>query len=162
MSTRHLAVLALLLAPSIPRPTGACSPLPENDGSHVVDPAFAGDAVAPSAVTATFSVIHPSNEGSRGCAPIDCGPGVPHIDLDVVATDDRAPTDRLGYHLTVLSGEPPGGLSLPSGPVLTAYGDLLLRFAADAGGFNFALEVRAVDLNGNVGPPSTITISDPG
>jgi MYXO-CTERM domain-containing protein len=40
-------------------------------------------------------------------------------------------------------------------------GDLYFYFEyGDRSGFNFALEIRAVDLNGNLGPPTTITIGE--
>lgn len=156
---RHLAVLTLLaIAPSIPRPTGACSPRSPGDGGpHRPDPAYAGDAVAPSAVMATSMVVF--GDDSVGCNS-GCGGAVAEIQLHVEATDDQAPADELGYQLTVIDGLPPPGFEAPAQVRLSDYGYFILHFSPSfRGSFTFDLELRAVDLNGNVGPPTVITVT---
>ena len=66
---RRLALLALLVAPSLPRPSGACSALSDNDGDHVIDATFATDTVPPSAVTASAAVEidDGSDDDGGGC-----------------------------------------------------------------------------------------------
>ncbi|MBA3454905.1 MAG: hypothetical protein H0T42_17585 [Deltaproteobacteria bacterium] len=158
---RLLAIAALLVAPSIPRWSGACEPTPDNDGPHALDPVFAADTVAPSAVTAT-SLIERADEGDGGgCGTPKCGGGGTAVYLSVAATDDRTPKDRLGYRLTLAGGQLPSGLSLPTTPVLSSYGELRLRLPSDAGAFAFDLEIRAIDLNGNVGPATVIAVANP-
>lgn len=160
----RLAVLALILiAPSIPRPTGACSPLAANNGPHELDLQFATDTVAPSAVTASAAIDDDkgSSDGGGGCSTPVCGDGGSFVVLNVSATDDRAPAERIGYRLTISGGQPPQGLDLPATAVLSASGDLLLRYNINASAFAFDLDIRAVDLNGNIGPATVIAVSNP-
>jgi hypothetical protein len=159
---KRLAVLALILiAPSIPRPTGACSTVPENNGPHGLDLAFASDTVAPSAGIASASIDTADGDGGGGggCGTPLCGDGGSFVVLNVSATDDRAPGERIGYRLTIAGGQPPQGLDLPATAVLSFSGDLLLRFPINAPAFAFDLEIRAVDLNGNIGPSTVVAVA---
>jgi len=158
MTMRHLALLALLLAPSIPRPTGACDRAAGDGGPQFRDSLHSADVVPPSAVTATFDVFHDDN-GEGGCGST-CTGDSSHIRLDLAATDDRAMAREIGYQFAIVSGQPPDGIRLPSGPLLATYeGHLELPFDGRDRNFAFALEIRAVDLNGNVGLPTIIDIA---
>ena len=159
---RRLALLALILAPSIPRPTGACSALPDNAGEHAVDTAFATDLVPPSVVTVAMAVDRNPGSGSGGCGGAACSDRSNVVFLSVDATDDRAPSSQLGYQLTVVAGQVPSGMTIPTTAVGAIDGDLRLWFPSDTRAIAFDLEIRAVDLNGNLGPATVITISDPG
>lgn len=162
---RSLAIVALLLAPSIPRPTGACSPLATGTYPHTLDAAFASDTTAPSVtVSGSFSLIEDSGEnGGGGCGTVDCGNGGNYIAIQPTATDDQTPAARIGYRFAIAAGQPPQGLDLPATAVGNDYGAemLLPYYGAPGAPFSFDLEIRAVDLNGNVGPATVITISNP-
>lgn len=157
---RRLALLLLVLAPSLPRPTGACSALPDNAGEHVVDTAFATDLVPPSAVTVAIAVEREPGSGNGGCGGAACSDRSNIVFLSVDATDDRAPSARLGYQLTVVAGQVPSGMIIPTTAVGAIDGDLRLWFPNDTKAIAFDLEIRAVDLNGNVGPATVVAISD--
>lgn len=157
---RRLALLMLLLAPSLPRPVGACSPALRDGGWHSNDPAYATDTVAPSAVMASATVERSTRDdgGSVGCNT-SCGPAPGYIVLRPTATDDRAGLAQLGFKLAIASGQPPRGLDVSQVLLIESYsGEIGLRFDNDAAPFSFDLELRAVDLNGNEGPPTVITI----
>lgn len=158
---KHVLALALLVvAPSIPRPSGACSPVPDDNGPHELDVTFSADAVAPGAVDATSSVSR-SSGGGGGCAGTDsCGGGFSMVRVALTAVDDRTPEERMGYRFAIVGGQPPPGLLFPSGD-RTAYGEVNWRFDSSyRGSFSFDVSIRAVDLNGNVGPATTLTVAD--
>jgi hypothetical protein len=149
------------LAPSLPRPAGACGAYPADRGPHALDAAFANDTTPPT----TPAVIAEAWEGgsSSGCGDSKCGhPSLVHV--TVAATDDRAPPNRIGYKLAITRGEPPQGFTPPSGALLAEMfvdgtGELGLRYDDDApSGWSFDLQVTAVDLNGNKSAPVTVTI----
>lgn len=143
----------------LPRTAGACS-LAGNDDHHL-DPAHAGDTTPPSLATASAELVwHEDDDGGGGCGSTvaSCG-SYGLITLAVAATDDAAPADDLGYQLRVIAGVPPSGLNLPAQNVRAFSGELLVYFDYSSPGFDFDLEIRAVDLNGNLGPPSVVSIS---
>lgn len=156
---KHFVAVALLVvAPSIPRPVGACSPVSEDDGPHAVDVAFSTDTVAPSAVDATVDVYR-SSTGGGGCAN-SCGNGFNMVQISLNAIDDRTSIDRMAYRFTIVGGQPPPGLMWPSDDRF-APGEVNYRFDSSFhGAVSFTVEIRAVDLNGNVGPATTVTITD--
>ena len=92
----------------------------------------------------------------------DCDGYYGDIKVAVVATDDRASSSRLGYTLAVVAGgDLPRGLQLPSVDIIAdPHGTRWLRFDPNDDGFDFELEVRVVDLNGNVSEPSITRIAD--
>jgi len=153
-----LVAALLVLAPSIPRPSGACSPVEDDYGPHDRDPAFVTDTVAPSAVDATYDVYRSS--GGGGCAN-SCGSGFSTIQLSVHATDDRTSSERMGYRFTIVGGQPPPRILFPTGDRISSYGQFNWRFDPDYdGAFSFDVEIRAVDLNGNLGPATIVTLAD--
>lgn len=144
------ALAALTLAP----PAHACPPIDNPD--HVLDPGLRDDTVAPGAVT--MRSIEVSRSDGGGACTVDCRGDL--IILRPTATDDRTPADRLGYRLRLLGGELPRELGLPARPVRPQLGsdELWLLFDDDGAGFAFQLEVRAVDGNGNLGPPTVVDL----
>ncbi len=157
---RNVVLLALLvIAPSIPRPSGACEPAGDLFDLHQLDAAHATDTTPPSSVTATAEIVR--TEGGGGCAS-SCGGDAAAIELDLAATDDATTGSRLGYRFAVASGQPPRGLWIPTETFDAPGGAFRLGFSVtEHSAFSFELEIRAVDLNGNLGPASLITIANP-
>lgn len=155
---RAVIVAVLALGPSIPRPSGACDPVPDSF-PFAVDPAHASDTTPPSAVTGAAMVI-PSSEADAGCGGTKCGSGGTRVVLQLQATDDRTPAGQLGFRLVAVGGQVPSGLVIPAAPLQGDFGsEVRLRFAQEPRGrFAFDLEVRAVDLAGNEGPPAVIAV----
>ncbi len=146
-----VAGLALVIAP---RTASPCS-FPAA-GEFAVDAAFGSDVTPPGAVTASATVARYPDPHSS-CFDIA------QVVLEVAATDDAAPADRIGFQLQLAGGNPPLGLQLPAMPVtLETTGTSLLLFFdyRDQDGFAFDLEIGAIDLNGNVGPKTVLAISE--
>lgn len=81
------------------------------------------------------------------------------VSLDLEVADDRAPSDRIGYRLAVVGGQLPVGIRFPEHDVIGYLNTLELVFSASHDGpVAFDLEIRAVDLNGNVGKPTTVHV----
>jgi hypothetical protein len=142
---RHYVIAALLaFAPSIPRPVGACTPYPTDGGLHTLDLAHGTDRTPPSAPTASYSVYEGSPADGGGCGgKPECGGAPATIYIDLSAIDDRTPATEMGYKLAIADG---------------AIG---LRFDSTMlHGWSFDLEIIAVDLNGNEGPPVIVTIEN--
>jgi hypothetical protein len=152
-----IVAVAVAVAPSIPRPVGACSLVPPDGGIHELDPGEATDDVAPSAVTVTATLYQGSNDS--GCSQSTCGDLPPSVGLRITATDDRTPRDLLGYRIRVVRGQPPIGIQLP-GSAVRAFGDDIRLTHDDDDSIDFDLEIHAVDLNGNLGPSTVVTIRD--
>ena len=152
--------------PTLVTPVHACS-LAGNQ-AHTVDPqAQATDASPPSAPVVTIQTIQ------RGKGPEGCGQAVFSCDdlgwiiLQVSATDEQTAAGSLGYRIELVSGSLPSGLSLPATAVRPATsGGLLLSWidgrSDDQEALGFVLSIRAVDLAGNEGPPTSVEVRDPG
>jgi hypothetical protein len=152
------------LAPAMP--ARACS-LPANP-AHTIDPQ-AQDASLPSAPVATVQLIHRGKgPEQRGCAQSasscdDLG----WIIVQVSATDDQTAAGSLGYRVELASGSLPAGLSLPTTAVRPATSNGLTFVWIDGSSDDqealaFVLSIRAVDLAGNEGPPTSVAVRDPG
>lgn len=152
-----LALSVLFLIDLVPRPAGACSLA--GNGIHQVDPAHAADTTPPGAVTATGLAIERYQDSSAPCVA-GCGDRG-YITFEPSASDDATPAELVGYQLRVVRGTPPRGLQDVEDYAITTYGGpAYFYFDYDAPGFDFDLEVRAVDLNGNLGPPLILQIAD--
>jgi len=100
-----VAVAFLVVAPSIPRPSGACSPSADDNGPHAVDPALSTDTVAPSAVDATVDIYRSDSGG--GCRFADsCGGGFNTVQISINSADDRTPAERMGLPVGCLDLRP--------------------------------------------------------
>ena len=147
-----LALGAVLLAAD-PKLADACSFAPNE--THELDPAFSSDTTAPGAPTVS-AMVH------RWEYPSSCF-DIGLISVALAATDDAAPANRLGYKLRVASGDPPDRLGIGAdaiAPPSLDGGSVSLFFSYMDYAFAFDLEVRAVDLNGNEGPPTIVFIAD--
>jgi len=150
------AGVALVVAP---RPADACSLIANGDWQP--DTAQASDTTPPAAPTVEITDVHRSEDRSGCGGTSSCG-DLATIHLAVSATDDRATAAQLGYELRVVGGTPPAGFDPEAaGRVTPAFGDeLVFYFDFAAPSFEVDVEVRAVDANGNLGPPTVVTISD--
>src|SRR5512138_3288807 len=152
---RSLLLGASLLAVLVnARPAEACCAIAGSGacGSggyalHETDPAHADDTTPPSAPIVDVDVIR-YDQG--------CGSHGLDLDLTMQAMDDRAPTERMGFLITVASGD--FSLEIEDGAIVP-YGPVSFYFAEDELPFEGELEVRAVDLNGNIGAPTIVPVS---
>jgi len=131
------------------RPADACTPFV--NGEYSQDAAHANDSVAPSNVDVNVAF---------GEVPDMCGWDT-GLALRVMASDDMTPTDRLGYQLRIIAGTVPSGWPQSDAPVTVGLaGELVFQLYDDE--LAFTLEVAAVDLNHNVGPPTIVEIEHGG
>lgn len=152
---RSLLLVASLLALVVnARPAEACCAIAGGGACgyggydlHVTDPAQADDITPPSSPVVDVEITR-----------YDQGCGSNGLDLELVmqATDDRAPAERIGFLITVTSGE--FSIEIDDGAIVP-YGPVSFYFAEDELPFEGELEVRAIDLNGNIGPPTIVEVS---
>lgn len=114
---------------------------------HVTDPAQADDATPPSAPVVDVEITR----YDQGCSSNGLD-----LELAMQATDDRAPAERIGFLITVASGD--FSIEIEDGAIVP-YGPVSFYFADDELPFEGELEVRAIDLNGNIGPPTIVEVS---
>ncbi len=150
---RILLLVASLLALNA-RPAEACCAVAGGGACgyggytlHVIDPAQADDTTPPSAPIVDVGITR-YDEG--------CGSHGLDLELAMQATDDRAPAERIGFLITVASGE--FSIEVDDGAIVP-YGPVSFYFAEDELPFEGELEVRAIDLNGNIGPPTIVEVS---
>ncbi|HTL35732.1 MAG TPA: MYXO-CTERM sorting domain-containing protein [Kofleriaceae bacterium] len=156
----RFAVLAALAFLALPHPADACVPIDEEITPHEVDPTQANDTTPPPAPEATFSIS--KRERGGGClSKTDCDGKYANIYVDVAGTDDATPPERLGYILTIAGGDLPHGIyqRFDDGmPVFQPRGEFTYGFDYEEEDFSFDLEVRTIDLNGNISPPTLLHI----
>lgn len=162
MQGRMLIALALATTlVDMSRIADACtySPVPE----FAIDPAYSDDATPPPMPKVTANVYRGDSTMHEGCDTIEssCGDKYAGIELRITSLDDRAPFDKLGYHVRYVSGDSPRDLTIVDGPVLGFGGSLKLPFDADdESDFAVTLEVSVVDLNGNYSEPTLVTVAE--
>ena len=160
------AAIGALLAPLAAR--AACytqEPVP-----HVIDAALREtDHVPPNLPPVGFNYLGRGHRspGAEGCGGGDPGcdaTGVVHVEL--AATDDVSPQDKIGYRFTVASGTPPAGLVLPENAVDFPLGEIAFNFLWNDGAtddqepVNFTLRIVAVDQAGNESAPQTLAVHE--
>ena len=153
---RSLLLVAALLAFLVnARPVEACCAVAGGGACgyggyslHVIDPAQADDTMPPTAPTVDVEI----SRYDQGC-----GSNGLELELGMQATDDRAPAQRLGFLVTVASGELL--IEIDEGAIVPYDGTVSFYFAEDELPFEGELEVRAIDLNGNIGPPTIVEVS---
>ncbi len=152
---RSLLLAASLLAfLSSVRPAEACCAIAGGGACgyggytlHAIDPAQADDTTPPSAPVVDVDVVR-YDEG--------CGSHGLDLELTLQAVDDRAAAERIGFLITVASGE--FSIEIEDGAIVP-YGPVSFYFAEDELPFEGELEIRAIDLNGNIGPPTVVEVS---
>jgi MYXO-CTERM domain-containing protein len=148
-----LTTLAITLAA---KPADACS-LVTND-IHQVDPEQSGDTVPPGSTRVVTAKISREQDDSSGCVA-GCGSrGVITLELD--AEDAGTTPDRMGYLVTIVNGNAPAGFFVEEEPVTSFGGPLHFYFDFEAPRVFVELEIRAVDLNGNVGLATLISLEE--
>lgn len=105
----------------------------------------------------------PQSESLCGGSASSCDE-LGQIELQMAATDDQTPAASMGFRIELASGALPSGLTLPD---YSVRGSRLLLVWMDVASddqeaFSFVLAISAVDLAGNVGPATTIQVSNPG
>jgi hypothetical protein len=150
-----------------PAPARACSiaaPI-----THVVDPAMqATDQMAPTLMSIPTPTI------GRGFAPGGCSGSssscddIGVIQIQVKATDDMTPAERIGFRITLAGGTLPAGLTLPADAIDLTPGYPIVGLFWTDGATNdqdpldFTLSIVAVDLAGNESAPQTVVVHDDG
>jgi len=146
---------AVVASVALPSPASACSPERGNDPWEM-DPTQASDSTPPSPPTVEGFTERKEGSDLEGM----CGDSAA-LRLRVSATDDQTTPAQIGYEVTIVGGDRPLGFDPESKGRITALSDrLTYGFDFDADSFSVDLEVRAVDGNGNVGPPTLITVED--
>jgi hypothetical protein len=169
---RRLALAAgmvALVCGSNARLAHACSLV--QDVPHTLDPsAKATDTTAPAAPTVSVTSIErgkgpKTNVSSCSQSASSCD-DLGSVDLQLGAQDDQTPTDQIGYQIELAGGELPSGMTLPSQAVRARAGAIYLHWIDgahdDQESISFTLQVRAVDLAGNIGPATTVEVHDSG
>jgi MYXO-CTERM domain-containing protein len=158
----RLALCAALVGLfAVPCEAHACVPEFPGITPHELDPAYASDIVAPGTPQATFSISR--HEIGGGCAQSDCDGRYADVYVDVTGGDDRTPQERLGYILTIAGGDTPAKMysAVPNGmPVFQGQGSFRFGFDYDDRDFAFDVEIRTVDLNGNISEPTLLHIAE--
>ena len=161
MNRLFLLLIVAALVAALRADARACSlagPTP-----HVIDPSMQATDQAPPTLPPL-----PSARVTRGKPTVGCGSrstcdDIGTIGIAVDATDDVTPAERIGYRLTLESGQPPSALILPTDAVEPVSGELVLVWDDIADGrtedFNFTLRITAVDLAGNESDPQRLPIS---
>lgn len=141
---RFVLVLAVL-ALAVPRDADACfEPAYEQ---HELDRSQLADTVKPSPVAISMWIEEPD---SGGCMTpgTKCGqPSGRRLVVMVSASDDQTPPDRIGYRVTVTAGTAPFHVPGDVRPF-----EDQLSFPLGEADVDFELAIRAIDLNGNIGP----------
>jgi hypothetical protein len=128
---------------------------------HEVDPAQSSDTTAPAAPQATFTISR--REIGGGCVTTDCDGKYAGVHVDVVGMDDATPQNKLGYILTIAGGDVPKGYygrGFDGMPYFQPDGTFVLGFDYNDNDFAFDLEIRVIDLNGNISAPTILHIDE--
>lgn len=128
-----------------------------------IDPAYADDVTPPPTPKVTAEVYRGDRTERDGCSEVhsSCGDKYAGIELRITSLDDRAPFEKLGYHVRYVSGDAPKDLTIVDGPVVGVGGGLRLPFDPDdESDFAVTLEVSVVDLNGNYSEPTLVTVAE--
>ena len=152
---RSVLLVASLLAVLVnARPAEACCAVASSSSCgyggyalHVTDPTQADDTTPPSAPIVDVAITR-YDQG--------CGSNGLDLELAMQATDDRAPAESIGFLITVASGD--FSIELEPGAIVP-YGPVSYYFTEEELPFEGELEVRAIDLNGNIGPPTIVEVS---
>ena len=152
-----VALLGLTACATFSRPASACS-LP-GFVPHQTD-STTGDATAPGDLAAlTYALTRSGNDDQSSCGDL----AILTLNLEP-PEDEQTPLEQLGFAIAAESV--PDGLILPDGPVRAPQGSLTFAWPDDSSGGHgivaFTLAVSAVDLAGNVGPPSELRVYDGG
>lgn len=142
---RSVLVLAVL-ALAAPRDAHAC--FEPGFEQHHLDRSQLADTTKPGPVSVTMWIEEPGGGGCVGPAANTCGTSGRRLVVRVTASDDQTPPDKLGFRVTVSAGTAP----FPEPGDVRALDELLSFPLGESESLDFELAVRAIDLNGNIGP----------
>ncbi|MFN0253661.1 MAG: hypothetical protein ACKV2T_42730 [Kofleriaceae bacterium] len=147
MSTiRVVAVIALVALVAPPEAEACFEPAFEQ---HQLERSQLSDTVKPGPVSISMWIEEPDSGGCTMPAREKCGPVGRRLVVLVSASDDQTPPDKLGYRVLVTAGRSPFA---EPGDVRPFDGSQLHFELGDSEDFDFELAIRAIDLNGNIGP----------
>lgn len=149
------ALVLVALALAMPRDADAC--FEPGFEQHELDRSQLADSVQPGPVSVSMWIESPGNGGcSAPSVGTRCEASGRRLVVMVSASDDRTPPDKLGYRVTITAGTAP----FPAPGDVRPIGDLLSFPIADDAKMDFELAIRAIDLNGNIGPPTYTQIDE--
>jgi hypothetical protein len=161
---KHYLAALLVLAPSIPRPLGACPFVQRNGGLWSARP-IEGDTEGPTLFSAAYRVERPAEEGTFACGD-SCTSGT-YVVLHLSAQDDRSASEDIAYRFEIVGGTTPPGfeaeayfteVAFEPDPDIVDGIELGLYFSRSAGPFAFDMQIIAVDRNGNESEPIVLEI----
>lgn len=167
MRSKVLGVLGLALASALAA-SGCTFGEEERPVCRATHPPFSPDADTPRDVTppSATTVVNISryieDEESEASCTTGYSSGYCLGGVLVVrfqATDDMTPADRLGFVVRIISGTWPKDFSLGPNPIGGSEGRFTYSLPAKA--YSLELEVQAIDLDENLGPPTRFTVSQP-
>ncbi len=162
-------VIFLAVGTLYAKPAEACS-MRELE-RHGLDPdEQKNDFIPPGRVSIVSAEVHHRGKGpdceGLGYSQTGCD-DVGSIEIEITPTsDDRTPSDKMGYRIELVDGEPPVGL-IPDYDVRSQGGILWMNWIDEASDdqerLDFTITIRAVDMGGNLGQISEpIEIRHPG
>lgn len=144
-----IATLVMLATIGVARGRAeACSPFTPRD--HVVDAAHADDVVPPEPIQDPVLSV---TRGEGGCE------GTGWITINFSASDDRAPTDQLGFEVVAVSGADEH-IRIPLGvrQYWWAIGEIMVYFTDWGQAIDLVVDITVVDLNGNRSAPVRVHV----
>jgi MYXO-CTERM domain-containing protein len=132
----------------------ACDPAVE--APHAVDTSMqATDQTPPTLPAIPTPEFHHADDSS-GCGGSKCGE-FSHVAIQAVATDDMTLAGRIGYRFTLESGSAQG-VNIPTTAIEPVAGVIRLGVDQNTVGFDFVLQVVAIDLAGNMSAPQSLRV----
>jgi len=163
------AALVILVSIGLVDRAIACLAAPEE---HFLDPTEQEqDVEAPGTpVISGVSVKRGVGPQSRGCGGEESASSLDDLGIVSISIgetlDDRTPPESMGYDLSLASGVLPEGMTLSPFAIRTMDGVLQLSWIDgaedDQEPISFELYIVAIDLGGNQGPATTVTVQEEG
>jgi len=143
----RFVLLFAALALAVPRVADAC--FEPGFEQHRLDRSQLSDTVKPGPVSVSMWIEEAEGDGCEAPGSSRCGSPIGRrLVVMVSADDDQTPPDKLGYRVTVTAGAAP----FPDPGDVRAFEEQLSFPLGDSDDIDFELAIRAVDLNGNIGP----------
>ena len=123
---------------------------------HTIDASMQAADQTPPTLPAIPPPQYHHADDSSGCGGSKCG-DFTHVAFQALATDDTTLAGRIGYRFTLESGNAQG-VDLPTTAIEPVAG--VIRLGVDQGtvGFDFVLQVVAIDLAGNESAAQSVRV----